>query len=374
MITHAEVCRRHGVGALLEKILAGEPESVVLYSHSLFDGESAGSVALHLPQPIDDPSAARRRLEDAIGDHRISRILCVPHFPDEAESALAAAELTGAPLVTYVMDDRNLFVDGIPNRLMKRLVDRSAVCFAISPVLQAGYREKFETPFWIIPPVNERSLFAPPGFAGPGNSEPRGVLIGNLWSEQVLDDLRLLVRDSRLRLDWYGNAGKPFIEVDPEALRADGIVLHPELTDEPLAHALRRFDYGIMPTGTLSGSSLDWLFRASLPSRLIHMLTSAHLPLIVIGSGRTAAGRFVSRLELGTTVPYEAPRFVDAVERLTAGPERRAIRERAAALSPAFASEPVFEWVWRSAELGRAADDRYETLLGSGHPGEADRR
>lgn len=363
LITHSELCSRHGVGAVLSKIFADDPALIVIYSLRLFDGDSGGSVTLHFPHPANGAGDARHRLADFLNPHQIRRIFCVPHLPDDARNALAAAELLGAPLVTYIMDDQNLFFDGISDDLMKALIDRSSLCLAISPILQSGYRAKFGRRFWWLPPVNEERLFAPPDFPGPSNRPARGVIIGNLWSSQVLQEFRRLIRVSGLRVDWFGNAGKPYLQIRPTELMADGIALHPNLADQPLVEELRRSDYGIMPSWSLGEDyDHDWLFRGSLPSRLIYMLTTAHLPLVVLGDAETAAGEFVTRLGLGVTSPYDARSFADAVAQVTDPATRRAIRTQAARLSPVFASEPVADWVWQSAEAGRPADDRYERL------------
>jgi hypothetical protein len=360
VVAPAELCSRHGVGVLLLKIFADEPALVALYSRRLFDGRSAGDVALHLPYPDE---SARPRLAGVLEPHQIRRIFCVPHVPDDARTAIAASELTGAPLVTYVLDDQNLFIDGIPDALMRDLIERSALCLAGSSVLQAGYEAKFGRPFGLLPPVNESRLFASPDLPAPNNQPPRGVIIGNVWSARVLEELRLLIRTAGLPVEWFGNAGAPFIEIDPAELRADGIELHPNLADEPLVERLRGFDYGIMPSGRLDEDpELDWLFRASLPSRLIYMLTSAHLPLVVLGDPETTAAEFVTGQGLGVTCDYEPAAFTAAVRQVTDPVAGGEIRERAARLSPSFASEPVAEWVWRSAEAGRPVDDRYAAL------------
>ncbi|MBW0001430.1 MAG: hypothetical protein JO015_20235 [Verrucomicrobia bacterium] len=368
VITHAEICNRQGVGALLAKIFAGTPELLVFYSRNYFEGDCFGTATHHLPHPDHDLAGARERVGARLQGHRINRIFCVPFYPDDALSALAAADLTGAPLVTYVMDDQNLFVQGIPDELMGKLLNRSNLCFAISDVLRTGYREKYGKDFWIIPPVNSARLFAPADFQGPANRPPRGVIIGNVWSLEILQQLRAVIRSSGLKVDWFGNAGKPFIQLEETELATEGITLHPNLTDEPLVAELRRFDYAVMPSGTLTGGlEHDWLFRASLPSRLIYLLTAAHLPLLVLGDPETAAGRFVTRLRLGTAVPYKPEAFRRAVGELT-DPSRATItRANAARLTPVFASEGVSDWVWRSVVKGQPADERYENLFAALH-------
>jgi hypothetical protein len=369
VITHAEVCRRHGVGALLMKIFAGNSSLMVLYSRNYFDGECFGQVTAHLPHPTMDLNESKARVAPLLDGHEIRRIFCVPFYPDDAATGIVAAELTGAPLVTYIMDDQNVFTKGIPDGLMQELVNRSSLLFAISEVLRDGYQTKYGKPCWILPPVNEGHLFAPADYPGPHNQPPRGVIIGNVWSAEVLQRLRETIKASGLTVDWYGNAGKPFIQLKEAELVAEGITLHPNLTDEPLVQALRQCDYGIMPSGTLDGNlEHDWLFRASLPSRLIYLLTAAHLPLIVLGDPETAAGQFVTRLGLGTTIPYEAERLSAAVAEVTAPERQRQIRAAAAALAPTFVSEPVTAFVWKSVEKGRPLDERYEILAAAPFP------
>lgn len=370
LITHAEVCSRHGVGALLMKIFDAEPALLVLYSHSYFDGECAGDLALHLPLQEAEPASVRAMVARVLETHTVGRIFCVPHFAEDVLCALTAVELTGAPLVTYVMDDQNVFFPGIPDHLIRRLVDRSSLRLAISEALKDAYAEKFGQPFGFLPPVNAEGLFAAPGFRGPAHHPPRGVVIGNVWSRRVLEGVQRVVETADIKIDWYGNLGRPLFEPDEVELANSGINLHPNLSDERLVPELRGFDYGIMPSGQLNEDpQQDWLFRGSLPSRLVYMLTSAHLPLVVLGDADTAAGDFVRRLGLGVVCPYEPREFMDAVRRVTIQPAQQAIRDQAEKLSPSFASGPVSEWVWRSAALGRPADDRYERLLEPQQPG-----
>jgi hypothetical protein len=362
-VTRVEVNNRTG-GVILAQILANEPALAVIYSLALFGGDCAGDISVHLTQRTEDPTEAAASIARVLEGHEISRILCVPQTTGDVLSAISAAELTDSPLVAYVMDDYNIFNDGISDAAMGGLIERSAICFAVSPLLCDVYEQKFAQPFWLLPPVNDSRLFAPPGLEPPANPEPRGVIIGNIWSADVIDDLRSTIRQSRLRIDWYGNAGRPFVDPDPVELAADGIALHPNLAHDPLVRQLRRCDYAIMPSRVLNkGYKHDFLYRASLPSRLVYLFTTAHLPLVVLGGADTTAAQFITRFGLGVISSYDPDPFSEAVRRVTSEPERDAIRLRAAALAPSFAAEPVAEWIWRSAAAGRPVDDRYERLF-----------
>ena len=364
VVTHAEVCDRHGTGALLGKIFKDERSLLVLYSRNHFETQSLGALAHHMPHPELELGVAERKLAALLDGHDVKRILCVPFYPDDALSAIATAKLTSAPLVTYIMDDQNLFLQGIPDPLMKMLLERSAMRFAISEALRSGFEQKYGLPVWIIPPTTSRRLFAPVDFPPPNNPTPRGVIIGNVWSQEMLQQLREVVKASGLTVDWFGNAGKPFIQLDPAELFREGIILHGTVAEDELVRALRQFDYAILPSGKMSGMiEHDWLFRASLPSRLIYMLTTAHLPIVVLGDPETAAGQFVTKLELGVVAPYRTGEFRAAVSEVTNLKTAARIRRKAAQLAPAFASEPIHDWIWRSVEMGKPIDDRYEKVF-----------
>jgi hypothetical protein len=363
-VTRVELNNRTGGGVILAQILAREPALAVIYSLEMYDGECAGDLASCVLQRSDDPAEAVAPIAAALEGHEVKRIICAPQATSDVLSATAAAELTGAPLVAYVMDDANVYRDGISDAAMRLLIERSAICFAISPLLCEVYERKFGEAFWLLPPVNEARLFAAPDLEPAANREPRGVIIGNVWSPEVLADLRSTIRRSGLRVDWYGNAGRPFIDPDPAGLAGDRIALHPNLADEPLVRELRRCDYAIMPSRVLSEDAPhDFLYRASLPSRLVYLFTTAHLPVVVLGGADTTAAQFIAGFGLGAVSPYEPERFAEAVAMVTTPPERDAIRSRAAALSPHFAAEPVADWIWRSAALGRPVDSRYERLF-----------
>jgi hypothetical protein len=228
-VTRVELNNRTGGGVILAQIFAREPALAVIYSLQLFEGDCVGDLSLRVVQRTEDPTKAVAPIASVLEKHEVTRILCAPQSNSDVLSATAAAELAGAPLVAYIMDDSNIFRSGISDVSMQLLIERSAICLAISPLLCEMYEEKFGEPVWLLPPVNEARLFAPSNLEPPANSEPRGVIIGNVWSVDVLDELRSTIRRSGLRVDWYGNAGRPFIETNPADLACDGIVLHPNL-------------------------------------------------------------------------------------------------------------------------------------------------
>jgi hypothetical protein len=363
LITHAEVSVRHGTGAFLKNILGKEKQLVVLHSHSFFGRNEIGTCAYRVWHGPASLRKAVARIKEILRGITVRRILCVPFYQDEALSALAAVKLTGAPMVLYIMDDQNIHVQGISDPLMTNLVNQAQVCFAISEPLREAYQKKFKRPFWLVPPVVDPGWFVPPDHTFTPNQPPRGVLIGNLWSGSVIRRFRETIRLAGLPIDWYGNAGQPFVKLDQKKLALEGLRLHGIVPETELIAALRAADFALVPAGMLDGSdSHDWLARTSLPSRIIFLMTSANIPIVVLGHLETAAAKFVQSKGLGTVTRYDHQDFLRAVARVTIPSTREAVRKNAARIRPCFSSEGMSAWIWESARLGRPADDRFEKL------------
>jgi Methyltransferase domain len=363
LITHAEVSVRHGTGALLKNIFRDEQELVVVYSQDFFGANEIGARSFRVWHGSVSFQKVVAQIKEILHGITVRRILCVPFYQDDVLSALAAAHLSGAPMGLYIMDDQNIHVQEISDRLMTDLVNQAQVRFAVSQPLREIYQEKFQRPFWFVPPVVSPDLIAllPPSHLAA--SPPKGVLIGNVWSLEVVNDLRKLIQRSGLMIDWFGNAGKPFVELAPEELLREGLRLRSVLPDEELVNELRNADFAIVPSGRLSGeTSHDWLARASLPSRIIYLTATANIPIIVIGHPDTAAARFVTELGIGVCCEYEGDAFHRAVAEVTADTGLSQIRRRANSLGSSFSSEGMAAWLWRSLELGKPADLRYEDL------------
>lgn len=364
LITHAELCGRHGTGALLIKLLRNEPSLTVFYSRDFFKTQDTEAPAFHIVHSGGRAQNGAKLVRSLLAERKTRRILCVPFYTDDVQTALTAQACTGAPLALYVMDDQNIHVNEIPDDMMGRLIEKANICFAISPALCAAYEQKYQRRFWLAPPTADPDLFVPPDYHFTPNTPPHGLLIGNVWSAQILSRFRETIRLSGLQLDWCGNAGKPFVELDPEEVKKEGIFLRSHLPEPSLIELARAADYAVIPGGTLDGTdSHDWLARASVPSRIVFLMATANLPLIVMGHPQTAAAHFVTSLGLGTVCDYSAESFQTAVREVTDPATSTRIRARAQSLSPSFSTRELSNWLWKSMNGGRAVDERFEALI-----------
>src|SRR5262249_53891058 len=113
VITHAELSSRHGTGALLLKLLRQEPSLAVFHSKDFFKTHDIDVAAFHIAHSGNQLQSGRRSVESLLVHKPIRRILCVPFYEDEVQTALAAQACTGAPLALYIMDDQNIHVHEI---------------------------------------------------------------------------------------------------------------------------------------------------------------------------------------------------------------------------------------------------------------------
>jgi hypothetical protein len=364
VITHAELSSRHGTGALLLKLLRQEPSLAVFHSKDFFKTHDIDVAAFHVVHSGKQLQSGRRSVECILAHKQIRRILCVPFYEDEVQTALAAQACTGAPLALYIMDDQNIHVHEISDEPLGRLIQQANICVAISPALCAAYQEKYRRRFWLGPPTADPDLFVPADYRFEVKNPPRGILVGNLWSSHTLGRFRETIGRSGLQIDWCGNAGKPFIQLDPDELSKEGIFLRSHLPEPSLIELARAAEFAVIPAGTLEGSDThEWLARGSLPSRIVYLMATANVPMIVMGHPETAAARFVTDLGLGTVCDYTADSFQSAVSRVTDPPVSAKIRQRARSLSPTFSTKELAAWLWESMQRGQAVDDRFETLL-----------
>ena len=370
LVTHAEVNDRHGTGLLLQRLFPGGAEVATVRSGDDYDArQEFGAFSVRVAQPGPSAEGAERQVRAALAGASVRRLLCVPYRPEDARTALALARLHGAPLCTWVMDDRNVEVAAIPDALLLELLARSRLRLAISPELRDAYQEKFGLPLAFVPPLIDPALIlrSPAAPAPRAPARRRGVMIGNVWGQGWLARLSEVVSGTGVEIDWYSSAGLGWHALGPAELARAGVRWRPGLPDAALVERLREAAFAVLPSGTLDAADDHRaIARFSLPSKAVYLLATAHLPLLVLGAGETAAARFVARAGVGRSVPYARAAFLGAVEELVRPEVQAELRGRAAALAPLFSAEGAGDWLWRSLAAGRALEARWDALPGAG--------
>ncbi|MCX6376603.1 MAG: beta-1,6-galactofuranosyltransferase, partial [Armatimonadetes bacterium] len=259
----------------------------------------------------------------------------------------------------YLMDDQNVCADEIPDDLMRELLAKSSLRLGISPELCIVYGLKYGHRIWHLPPVVPGRLI-PSRLNVPRISPPkrRGVIIGNIWGRQWVELLRGTVRNSGVSLTWYCNGEFRWLPCGKDSLVADSIFPRDPLPEEELIRTLREAWFAVAPSGTLDqADDHRFIAQLSLPSRIPYLMATSHLPVLVLGSRKTGAARFVEQLD------YNRQSFIGAVNLLCQPDVNLAMRRRALTLAGRFSDTGAAEWIWQSLARGEPVDRRYEDLM-----------
>ncbi|MCP5110388.1 MAG: hypothetical protein GY953_06095 [bacterium] len=369
VVTHTEVNDRHGVGVLLRRLFRGQTKIVTIRSTDHYDGQhDFEGVGLRVAHADSTREATFRAVLNEVRGHTLKRILCTPYYADDVRTAIALEEIFRVPLCTYLLDDQNICASGIPDSLMRELFSLSSLLLAVSPEMVTAYNQKYPFKIWYMPPVvTAEHVLGRPRMPESLTAEPyTGVIVGNIWGQRWLDRLRGTVRDSGVTLRWHTYDHLRFIEADRTQLARDSILV-PDgapLDENELVEMLRRMPFAVIPSGDLTDADdRNFIAQLSLPSRIPFMLATSHVPMIVLGSSKTPAARFVHSHQIGTACGYDRQEFRKAVEWISTADVNQKMRENAAAIASQFSDTSALDWIWRSLAAGKPVDSRYEELM-----------
>lgn len=367
LINAVELNHRHGVGILINRIFTDSTKIITLRTDNSYQGDSPfGIFDYVLGARGVNRSIIKAKIEAVLAGYQVNHILCIPYYSEELLMALAVQEITNAPICTYLMDDRNVLVDGIPDEVMAELLQQSALRLGISPEMCDVYATKYNLPIHFAPPILPPELVNTEisGLSQDVLISQRGAMIGNVWSPIWLQLLREMTRKAGVQLDWYGNTGANWYIKNRSQLAIDGIIEKGFLpTEMEVASVLRGYPYVVVPSGTLDARddnlATSWL---SLPSRIPFILATSNTPIIVLGSRNTAAARFVERLKIGIVADYDSESFRTAVAYITQPEIQIQMRQNAASHAPLLINNRMDEWIWQSLEAGEPIDQRFAKL------------
>jgi hypothetical protein len=369
IVAHIEINDHHGVGVLLKRLFGGTGDTISIRSQDYYGGrQDFGSTNVRISHAGGSRDMVFWNVLEAVGSADLRRVLAAPYFADDALTAIALTEAYGAPLCTFLMDDRNLCSDGISDDVMNDLLEKSSLRLAISPQMCAGYEAKYGCKFWFMPPVAPARLIPTELNQIPKQTlrEGQPIILGNIWGQRWLEGLRGAVRGTGVSLRWYNNGEFRWLSCTKEELARDGILPQegPPDPDETLVETLRRAPYVVVPSGTLEeDDDRRFIAQLSFPSRIPFILATSHAPILVLGSPETAAARIVTRLGIGMAARYGREEFLEAAAQITRPEVNLKMRRAAFLLSERFSDRGAAEWIWQSLEKGEPADRRYEDLM-----------
>jgi FkbM family methyltransferase len=369
VISPNEISYAHGTGVLLSRLLEGRSDIIVARSATTYGGTQEVSPAsahvlsskeLSWPKVIEE-------VQSWVANENIRSILCVPYFESDLQMALAAKAITKAPLGLWIMDDNALFETGISHQVLNEALGAADAVFAISPELRNAYETHSRRKIWLLPPMAAAKFIRekPSKAAEPAT---KGVMIGNVWRQQWLDDLGKELVASGQEITWFSsNSEVGWLSVAKGGPQSNGITFEVAPAHEELVERVTNAPFVIVPTSKLDGADPNGqsLGKLSLPTRMPFVLASSGTPIIVVGSPDTAAARFVARFGLGAVVPYDGAAIKQAIAEVSSPRRQATIRARAHDLSRKFSFEGASDLVFNTIRNGgRLSDRRFEDLFG----------
>jgi glutamate-1-semialdehyde 2,1-aminomutase len=368
VITTCEVNLSHGTGALVKRIVANTPNVLSIRSMDLYGGDhDLGDVSLCISHKGLSRQEAIQKVISALGRHTISKVLCVPYISDDLITAITLHDLYQVPLATHIMDDQNICVNNIPDELMQEFLSKCSLRLVTHPELRDAYEAKYGQKFWLLPSVVSEQLISTSLKPSELNSHSPnvGVLIGSFEDQQLFELLCTTVNDAEVKLDWYNGSvdryGKTqyfWLQDNPEKAKELGITPCGFLPEEKLAETLRGYSYLVAPTGALDGRDDNPRFW-----RIIFALATANIPVIILGSGKTSAARFVQKFNIGVTCDYDGESLRQAIDQIADVNTQQQMRQNAASIASKFSAKGINQWLWESISLSEPSDLRFEELL-----------
>lgn len=363
IVTTNEVCDRHGTGVILRRIFGASPNILSIRSSRLYPEHLLGQQQLCFGHNGLNRSESFTNVLRILNGNTVRRVVCVPFLPDELITAQVLKEAFNVPLCVFVMDDNNIHAHGIPDDLMRETLQKASLRLAISPELRDAYESRYQLKFWVVPPVVDPQAVQtrPQVPQGPLAQARTAVLIGSIWSRVWLDLLRKTVRESGIKVDWYGNARAPWLNASTRDLEREGIIDRGFLPEAELTAKVKDYLFALVPSGTLDAQDdRPEIAQLSLPTRMPYLLAACNTPLIVLGSPQTAAARFLTRFKFGKVCPYEPKALQDAVAQICQPDEQLRLRATAAQHSPLFSAAGLADWIWDALQSGEPKDERFE--------------
>jgi len=370
IITPNEVNTRHGTGLLVKRIFGTGENTISIRSTDTYAGDHQfGDLSLSISHRGCSRPESFKNLLKQLEDITIRRIFCIPFFKDDLITAIVLKEIFNVPLCTYILDDQTLYVNHIPDALMSELLEKSSLRLAVSPEMRDAYEQRYRLKFWFVPPVVPNDLIQ--NYFKPASEDKRhdktGVLIGNVWNERWFNNLQKLLTGFPHHIDWFRSGQVQDFQwlADKQAFLQQGILRQQDFIEDEFefVQKLRQYPYAVIPSSTLDQEDEHLpVGYLSLPSRIPYLLATTNIPMIVVGSPKTAAAKFIERFGVGVVSDYDPANFHQAVEYVTTPENQREMRQRAALLADSFSDKKFDTWLWKSLEAGQPIDFRFEEL------------
>ena len=292
IVTAVEPNNHHGVGVFLEALIKKLGKCIVFRGASIYNKITERN-ARHYQ--INESGLLDIKTKLNIFGKKISKILVIPYFKNTVLFAQNLQKYTGAPLYTYIMDDLTIFEKQVDSASLKELLEKSKKIFSVSNELTSTYKKQFKIPIETLLPTLPYCS-QPKMNTWENLSNPFTVpMIGNIWSQERLDQLLQVFKNLPWQVLWFGNGGKaPWLKIDEKKWEKHNLLYQGWAEEEFLTNRLSEAPFVLVPSGDMDISDKSFaLSKLSLPSRILFTHMRVDTPILLVGDKKTAAGRFI---------------------------------------------------------------------------------
>ena len=233
---------------------------------------------------------------------KVQKILIFPFYENMAHFALFAQKVTGAELITYFLDDSNIYVKNISDSTVKKLLKKSSKRFTISKEMNLAYQKKFTQKCHVLhPKIAKRNCYFENSYLLKNKKFINCGLLGNIWSIERFNQILTILKALKLKTLWFGLGPEaPWLNLNNKNLRKNNILTPGNLHEKILFQKISNLPFVIIPTGSLEkNDSRKEISKFSMPSRLFFCCAHTNTPIFVLGSHGTAVAKFVTEHKIG---------------------------------------------------------------------------
>ena len=363
IIVHCEVNERQGVGVILKRIFSEGQGIVTVRSTDLYGGlQDFGDY--HWCCNCDGLSYSEilLKVQQEFGKKPPRKILSIPYYSNDCLLTIAFKKLFNVKLCTFLMDDQTIYVNNIPEKIMKEVLELSDLRLGISPQMCQAYENKFALSFNTVMPIVQNNLIKN-SVCQPSEGlleAKHGVMIGNIWDQKWLDQLQCVIKNSNIKIDWYGNPRRDWLIFEESEMAEMGIFFKGYTSNEnTLIEHIQSAPFAIVPVGSGEDDRKE-ITLLSIPSRIPFMVATSNIPIIVLGRKDGAAARFVETNKLGLVCDYDSDQLNEAVSYICKPENQKKFREQALKIAKTLSADGMADWIWQSLDLGSPIDFRFD--------------
>jgi FkbM family methyltransferase len=289
-----------------------------------------------------------------------SYILCAPGSERELQVAVAAADISGAALVLYMIGD--LESSSQLDSALCEAIEKSSLIFAVSESFRAKYQKKYGRKVWLLPPV------VPEGLGSMEKPRPdealRGILLGASADSARNERLQALIRKSEIPVTWIV-APDRVTALGSASTDASNISIESDAPEDAFEQALAQADF-VLVFDAIQEENGENSLDIRVLSDLLCTVCWAGLPVLCIGNKSSEIGKLIEAWGLGSCIEPGKEGLRCEIDKLLTPERRRTISKQAmgfrSIFSAQFTARLLRSWIDQGFVVANPFDKLFEPV------------